>query len=123
MSLINLYRWFADPFNLSVAYPILLLLLPVIIFGYLYLKTKKIFIGITSLLWLVFILYEGLFVSLSKCPSPCNPIRVDLGLIVPLLFGSAIVSSVMYLQQSFPQIKKLPRSTKVLLIETAIAFL
>ncbi len=59
-------------------------LLPTIIFGLVYLKLHKKLIGITTIIWLLYFIYETLNLLRITCSGDCG-IRADLLLIYPLL--------------------------------------
>ncbi len=115
------------PLRIFFDFPYLAFILAIIL-GYIFFKKKKIIFGITALLWLFFGIYEGLLVPLLICPpEDCiNPIRIDLALVLPILLFCIIITvveSITNLRNVLPQMTSNPRSTKVLLIVTAAAFL
>lgn len=121
------YELLFIPLKIFFDFPYLTFILA-IIFGYIFFKKKKIIFGITALLWLSFGIYEGLLFPLYMCPpETCsNPIRIDLALILPILLFCIIITvveSIKCIQQVLSHMTSNPRSTKVVLIVTAVAFL
>ena len=82
------------PFVGFIQWP-LAALIPSAILGVGFFVKRKPLIGITALLWLGYAIYESLMKARVLCSGECN-IRVDLLLIIPLLwslFVWALVSS------------------------------
>ncbi len=62
----------------------LLALIPALILGLLYFKSKNNFTLVTAILWIVYAVYEELHLLRIVCSGECN-IRIDLLLIYPVM--------------------------------------
>ncbi len=68
-----------------------LALVPVLIFGLFYFKSKNKLILVTTFLWLLYTIYEELHLLRIVCSGECN-IRIDLILIYPTLIVLSIIA-------------------------------
>jgi len=66
-------------------------LIPAIFFGLFYFKSKNKLIFITTVLWLLYMIYEELHLLRIICSGECN-IRIDLLLIYPILIVLSIIA-------------------------------
>ncbi|HYN11128.1 MAG TPA: hypothetical protein VET51_00605 [Burkholderiales bacterium] len=76
-------------------------LVPAALFGYGYYLKRKPFVAITALLWAAYAVYESLMKARILCSGECN-IRVDLLLIIPLLWIVSIVAVVQLCRRKRP---------------------
>jgi len=74
-----------------------LALVPAIVFTCLYAISKRFFILLTGLLWLVYMFYETAMKLRILCSGECN-IRVDLLLIYPLLLATSAIATIIYIR-------------------------
>lgn len=70
--------------GIFIPYPYIALI-PAIIFGLLYFKSKNKTVLAAAVLWLVYAVYEELMLLRILCSGECN-IRIDLLAIYPILF-------------------------------------
>jgi len=82
-----IFQFFGKTF---ILYPVLALL-PVLVLGLFYFKSKNKLILITTVLWLLYMIYEELHLLRIVCSGECN-IRIDLLLIYPVLIILSIIS-------------------------------
>ncbi|MEY2664367.1 MAG: hypothetical protein RIT04_175 [Candidatus Parcubacteria bacterium] len=75
--------------NIFIPHPYVALL-PAIIFGTFYFKSKNKLVLATTVLWIVYAIYEELHLLRILCSGECN-MRIDLLVIYPVLF---IVSAI-----------------------------
>lgn len=68
-------------------------LIPTFVFGVIYFKFHNKIIGLTTVLWLLYFIYETLNLLRITCSGDCN-IRVDLLLIYPILLIFSLISIV-----------------------------
>jgi len=76
--------------KLFILYPEVALL-PVLILGLFYFKSKNKFILITTIFWLLYMVYEKLHLLRILCSGECN-IRIDLLLIYPVLTVLSVIA-------------------------------
>ena len=75
--------------------------IPAGVLGFLYFRKHIAFIVITAGLWLAYGVYEYLMKIRVLCSGECN-IRVDLLLIIPLLYILSIVAAVKFFRRKVP---------------------
>jgi hypothetical protein len=85
------------PFFGTIAFP-LLALLPAALFGAMYFYRRRTSSLTAALLWGAYALYESLMKARVLCSGECN-IRVDLLLVIPLLWIAAIVAVVQFFRK------------------------
>ncbi len=78
--------------SIFIPYPYLALL-PAIVFGFLYFKSKSKTILVTTALWVIYAIYEELHLLRIVCSGECN-IRTDLFLFYPVLIVVSIIALV-----------------------------
>ena len=66
-----------------------------------YFFNRKVFILFTAIAWGLYGIYEALMKARILCTGECN-IRVDLLLIIPLLYILSIVSAVKFFRKKVP---------------------
>jgi glycerol-3-phosphate acyltransferase PlsY len=74
-----------------------LALVPAIVFICLYSISKRFFVLLAGLLWLVYMPYEYAMKLRILCSGECN-IRVDLLLIYPLLLAISAIAIIIYIR-------------------------
>jgi len=80
-----------------IAFP-WLALLPAVLFGAMYFYRRRSSSLIAGLLWGAYALYESLMKARILCSGDCN-IRVDLLLVIPLLWLAAIIAVVQFFRK------------------------
>jgi hypothetical protein len=86
------------PFFGYVAFPGLALL-PAAIFGAMYFYRRRNSSLIAALLWGAYALYESLMKARILCSGECN-IRIDLVLLIPILWVAVIVGVVQFFRKN-----------------------
>ena len=76
--------------SIFVPYPYIALF-PVIVFGFLYFKSKNKVVLVTAILWLLYAAYEQLHLLRIVCSGECN-IRIDLVAIYPIILVLSIIA-------------------------------
>lgn len=76
--------------NIFIPHPYLALL-PAIVFGFLYFKSKSKTVLATTVLWVIYAIYEELHLLRIVCSGECN-IRIDLFLFYPVLIVVSIIA-------------------------------
>ena len=85
------------PFFGYLAFP-WLALVPAALFGTMYFYRRRTSSLVAALLWAGYTLYESLMKARILCSGDCN-IRVDLLLVIPLLWIAAIVAVVQFFRK------------------------
>ena len=88
------------PFVGFIQWP-LAALVPAALLGLAFFRNRKPLIAVTALLWLGYSIYEYLMKARVLCSGECN-IRVDLLLIIPLLWILTIVAVVQFFRRRRP---------------------
>lgn len=68
-------------------------LLPALLFGFLYLKSKSTTVLVTAIIWVLYSIYEELHLLRVVCSGECN-IRIDLFLMYPVLIVVSAIALV-----------------------------